>query len=85
MMNELYKRNPKDYALMLIQEGLVDAEAMVLALLGTMTPDDVLYALDANELSPRFNMDEDEDYDDSMDGDETSALASAGWGTDEDY
>jgi hypothetical protein len=81
MMNELYKRNPKDYALMLIQEGLVDAEAMVLALLGTMTPDDVLYALDANELSPRF----DEDEDDSMDGDEASALASAGWGTDEDY
>ena len=81
MMNELYKRNPKDYALMLIQEGLVDAEAMVLALLGTMTPDDVQYALDANELSPRF----DEDYDDSMDGDDASSLASAGWGTDEDY
>jgi hypothetical protein len=80
-MNELYKRNPKDYALMLVQEGLVDAEAMVLALLGTMTPDDVQYALDANELSPRF----DEDEDDSMDGDDASALASAGWGTDEDY
>jgi hypothetical protein len=25
------------------------------------------------------------DYDDSMDGDHASALASAGWGTDEDY
>ena len=25
------------------------------------------------------------DYDDSMDGDEASALASAGFGTDEDY
>jgi len=25
------------------------------------------------------------DYDDSMDGDAASALASAGWGTDEDY
>jgi hypothetical protein len=25
------------------------------------------------------------DYDDSMDGDAESALASAGWGTDEDY
>jgi hypothetical protein len=24
-------------------------------------------------------------YDDSMDGDEATALASAGWGTDEDY
>ena len=25
------------------------------------------------------------DYDDSMDGDHDSAMASAGWGTDEDY
>lgn len=29
--------------------------------------------------------DEDLDCDDSMDGDHGSALASAGWGTDEDY
>ncbi len=28
---------------------------------------------------------DDEDYDDSMDGDHDSAMASAGWGTDEDY
>jgi hypothetical protein len=27
----------------------------------------------------------DDSYDDSMDGDEASGLASAGWGTDEDY
>lgn len=26
-----------------------------------------------------------DDYDDSLDGDHESALASAGWGTDEDY
>ena len=26
-----------------------------------------------------------DDYDDSMDGDHASALASCGWGTDEDY
>jgi hypothetical protein len=36
-----------------------------------------------------FYEDEDEamadDYDDSMDGDHESGLASAGWGTDEDY
>ena len=29
--------------------------------------------------------DEVDDYDESMDGDHESALASAGWGTDEDY
>lgn len=27
----------------------------------------------------------DQDYDDSMDGDHATALASVGWGTDEDY
>ena len=80
-MDELYNRDPRSYALMLIQDGLVDAETMVLALVQAMTPDDVRYALDANEMSPRF----DEEYDDSMDGDAESALASAGWGTDEDY
>ena len=80
-MDELYNRDPRSYALMLVQEGLVDAETMVLALVQAMTPDDVRYALDANEMSPRF----DEEYDDSMDGDAESALASAGWGTDEDY
>ena len=29
--------------------------------------------------------DEQDDYDDSMDGDHDSAMQSAGWGTDEDY
>ena len=80
-MDELYNNDPRSYALMLVQEGLVDAETMVLALVQAMTPDDVRYVLDANEMSPRF----DEVYDDSMDGDAESALASAGWGTDEDY
>lgn len=80
-MDELYNRDPRSYALMLVQDGLVDAETMVLALVQAMTPDDVRYALDANEMSPRF----DEEFDDSMDGDAESALASAGWGTDEDY
>jgi hypothetical protein len=30
-------------------------------------------------------VEDDNDYDDSMDGDHESGLASAGWGTDEDY
>ncbi len=44
------------------------------------------------ELDPDDDEDEDEDltgepddYNDSMDGDHESGLASAGWGTDEDY
>jgi hypothetical protein len=31
------------------------------------------------------SVEDDNDYDDSMDGDHESGLASAGWGTDEDY
>ena len=40
-------------------------------------------AIDGPELDEEDTLDE--DYDDSMDGDHASALASAGWGTDEDY
>ena len=50
----------------------------------------------ANEYSVTYNgpvaivevedeWEDDYDYDDSMDGDHESALASCGWGTDEDY
>ena len=37
------------------------------------------YYIEENEVE------DDNDYDDSMDGDHESGLASAGWGTDEDY
>jgi hypothetical protein len=36
-----------------------------------------------HELTEEFTVDD--DFDDSMDGDHASALASCGWGTDEDY
>jgi len=41
-----------------------------------------------NEMDPvslQDALDAEDRYDDSMDGDEASALASVGWGTDEDY
>ena len=38
-----------------------------------------------NEAPDDDGDDDDDDDDDSMDGDHASALASAGWGTDEDY
>ena len=37
------------------------------------------YYIEENEVE------DDDDYDDSMDGDHESGLASCGWGTDEDY
>lgn len=42
----------------------------------------ISWVSEAADMAEEFN---DDGYDDSMDGDHASALASAGWGTDEDY
>ena len=74
--------NARDKALELVDNGVVSAEDMLTMALKYMSTDDVEDMLDANELSERF-MDED-DFD-CDDGDDGYALASAGFGTDEDY
>lgn len=74
--------NSRDKALELVENGMVTAEQMLTMALKYMSTDDVEDMLDANELSERF-MDED-DFD-CDDGDDGYALASAGFGTDEDY
>ena len=59
-MNEAqYKTDPRDYALEMVEEGLVSADTMLLAALKYMSHDDVRGMLDANELSPRFDEYED--------------------------
>jgi hypothetical protein len=50
----LYTRDPRSYALDMVANGLVDRDAMILALLVYMSHDEVRGALEANELSPRF-------------------------------
>ena len=52
--------NSRDAALALVEEGLVSAEQMLSMCLGYMSTDDVADMLDANELSERFQ-EEDED------------------------
>lgn len=42
--------------------------------------EDMVYAVESE-----LTMEEESNYSESMDGDHASALASAGWGTDEDY
>jgi hypothetical protein len=74
--------NARDKALELVENGMVTAEDMLTMALKYMSTDDVEDMLDANELSERF---EDEDDFDCDDGDDGYALASAGFGTDEDY
>lgn len=44
----------RDQAIELVDEGLVDARAMLLMALKYMSQDDVADMLDANELSERF-------------------------------
>jgi len=53
---------------------------------------DDFYGIDADDRTNDYwagdddlENDPDDSFDDSMDGDAESALASAGWGTDEDY
>ena len=63
----------------LIEDGMLDKDTVIMACLQYMSEDDVEGMMQANEFII------DEDYDDSMDGDFDTAMASAGFGTDEDY
>jgi hypothetical protein len=76
----------------MVDECLLDKDTVIMACVKYMSEDEVKDMMHANE----FLIDEDDDeycddrfdhddYDDSMDGDHDSAMASAGFGTDEDY
>ena len=60
MDRELFQTDPRDYALQLVEESLTSADNLLSAALGHMSYDEVRSMLDANELSPRFDEDEDE-------------------------
>ena len=51
--------NSRDAALALVEEGLVSAEEMLTMALKYMSTDDVADMLDANELSERFQEEDD--------------------------
>lgn len=53
-MNDMYEQDPRDYAWVLIQEGLVNPRHLLLCALKFMSHDQTRSMLDANELSPRF-------------------------------
>ena len=58
MDKELFRKDPRDFALGLVEEGMVSPQLLLEACLSYMSWDDVRGMLDANELSPRF----DEEY-----------------------
>jgi hypothetical protein len=62
---ELFRKDPRSYALDLVEQGLVRAEDLLHACVVYMSTDEVRDMLDSNELSPRFDdePEEDEDWD----------------------
>lgn len=61
-MNEReFNRDPRAYALNMVESGLVSADDMLLNAVVYMSHDDVRGMLDVNELSPRFFEEDDEE------------------------
>lgn len=57
-MSDLFKTDPRDFALQLVADGLVTADHLLVCALKYMSHDDVRDMLDCNELSPRFDEDD---------------------------
>ena len=60
-------------------DGFFDKDQLIQDLLSWMSEADV------KAFYERYIEETEQDYEDDMDGDHASALASVGWGTDEDY
>lgn len=56
-----FQAAPRDLALEMVENGLVTADHLLLCCLKSMSHDDVRWMLDANELSPRFDEDNDDE------------------------
>jgi len=75
-------RKTTNLILDMVAEGTLEKEQLIRDLLMWMSESDVE---DFAAHSGILDDEEETDVDDSMDGDHDSAMASAGWGTDEDY
>lgn len=60
MNAELFNSDPRSFALEMVENQLVSAYHLLLCALKYMSADDVKDMLDSNELSPRFDEDEDD-------------------------
>lgn len=75
-------RKTTNMILEMVAEGTLEKEQLIRDLLMWMSETDVEEFAERNGL---LDDEDGEEFDDSMDGDHDSAMASAGWGTDEDY
>lgn len=72
MDKDLFRKDPRSFALELVDNGSVSAESLLTAALMYMSTDEVRDMLDSNELSPRFSEDDedeltDEEVEDALD------------------
>jgi hypothetical protein len=58
MNREQFQSDPRSYALEMVEEGLVSEDTMLTACLKYLSHDDCREMLDMNELSPRFDEDD---------------------------
>ncbi|MEC7117300.1 MAG: hypothetical protein VXZ58_03995 [Actinomycetota bacterium] len=49
-----FEKDPRDFALEMMEEGIISAETLALCAIKYMSHDEVKDMLDCNELSPRF-------------------------------
>jgi hypothetical protein len=75
-------RDATNRILELVEEGAINTDELIHMLLMWLSEAEVKEMARANDL---LLDEEEEEFIDSMDGDHESALASAGWGMDEDY
>ena len=54
----LFKTDPRDFALRLVDDGMIDPRMMLITALNWLSTDEVRDMLDANQLSPRFSEEE---------------------------
>jgi hypothetical protein len=77
--DEMTRKNT-NMLLDMVAEGTLDKDQLIRDLLMWMSESEV-----EDFASHSGILDDEDEVDDSMDGDHDSAMASAGWGTDEDY
>ena len=57
---KMFKNDPRWYALELVNDRLINADYLLLCALSFMSHNDVRDMLDANKLSPQFEVNDDE-------------------------
>jgi hypothetical protein len=59
----MFEKDPREFALDLVEQGMIDPMMLLTAALNWMSHEEVRDMLDANELSPRFSEEEENEED----------------------